>query len=242
MATLNERIFELEKTVELLLSKIADLSKNTEDKYSKPSSTVGGIRDRSLIRPVNVKSGFSQIYGGSIPWNSIDAKCPPINAEPAIPTENTSTYHLHSHSRYTGGALIKDVLEFVEYNWGSIINKYAPQHWNRFPEIATMPDSDGKDVEKIGPLEMEFDPDALTWKAGITEIDVEKVYLVRKDLAGKIMLDANGNEMKAVLLYTLADTGTKEGRNENLDKSQVWWDKDSKCWRFYAVFKPMPEE
>jgi len=230
MASLNERIYELEKTVELLLSKIADLSKNTEDKYHNPASTVGGIRDRSLIRPTNVKSGFSQIYGGSIPWNAIDAACPRINTEPTIPTKNTPTYHLHSHSRYTGGALIKDVLEVVEYEWdGYSTNHYAPQHWRRFPKIKTEVNSKSQTVDKIGLLDLVFNPDTLTWGVSSYEIDVKKCYFVERDEDGNIVLDSKGNQKKSSLW------------NEDTTKTSIIWDENAEVWRLYCVYAPEPE-
>lgn len=243
MENLNQRIERLEQQVQILLAKIRDLSFNVEEKTQGPYVVAGGTKSSATMMPIDAKTGKSPILASHVIWNDSESFRPPLNEEPDLPEKG---YNKHSHSRFSGGALIKDVLEIVEYDWDSvsptIINKHSQQFWTEQPMIAKCKNSEGNDVEKIGTLEMEFDPNTLTWKAGITEIDVEKVYLVRKDLEGNIMLDINGNEMKAVLLYTLADIGTKEGRNENLDKSNVWWDETARCWRFYAVFKPMPEE
>jgi len=74
------------------------------------------------------------------------------------------------------------------------------------------------------------------------EIDVKNTYIVQKNTDGTIKKDSNGNEMKSPLLYLLSELSGIAKNNENLLKSNVIWDEDAKCWRFYGVFKPLPEE
>jgi len=134
MASLNERIMELEMQVLELTTKLQDLSANTEQKYKNPTSIVGGLRDRSTIHPVDFSTGKSQEFGGSIIWNDSELVLPPTNTEPATPVKG---YNKHSHSRFSGGALIKDCIEIVEYVWDSITNKDCPQFWQSQPKIKT---------------------------------------------------------------------------------------------------------
>ncbi len=79
------------------------------------------------------------------------------------------------------------------------------------------------------------------WVAKVREVDVESVYLVKRATDGTIEKDSNGVEMKSPLLFTSSILGGIPGDNENLLKSNIVWDEDAKCWRFYGVFKPLPE-
>lgn len=218
------RIEQLEFQILFLLSKINDISKNTEGKYKQPFSVSGGIRDKSLTRPVDVKTGLGQMFGGSIPWNNIDILFPRIDTEPSLPNQNTKAYNIHSHSRYTGGALIKDVLEIVDLEWGTITNKYSPQHWDVFPEPKIMVNSQGESVPMIGQLDLVFNPDTETWGVSSYEIDVKKCYFVERDENGDVVLDSKGQEKKSPLW------------NSDSNKSSIVWDENSGTWRLFAVY------
>ncbi len=222
MGTINERIIELENEIVTLKNKIEDLSKNTEEIYKKPISIVGGGRDQGLIRPTDIRAGRGQLLGSPVLWNNteIDAV---YETEPLTPSIG---YNKHSHSRFSGGALIKDVLEIVEYVWGSITNKHSQQFFPSQPEIATVVNSNGETVEKIGKLDLSFNADTLKWGVNALEIDIKKCYLVERDDDGNIALDENGNEKKS-LLY-----------NSDGNKTAVIWDKNAQVFRFYAVYAP----
>jgi hypothetical protein len=224
---LNERISELEKEIIALKSKVNDLSKNTEEGAKPPVSIVGGGRDRSNIQSIDIKTGLGQIKGNAVIWNDSESKVPPINTSPTLPKEG---FNKHSHSRYSGGALIKDVLEIVEYVWGTITNKHSQQFWQKEPEIA----KDENSVPKIGKLSLIFDGITKRWGSTAYEIDIKKCYLVEYsgiDDEGNpiIKKDSKGNNMKSLLF------------NEDKTKSSIVWDENGQCYRFYAVYAPGEE-
>ena len=219
--TLNTRIKQLEEQVATLIAKINDLSANSDQKSLNPYSVVGGSPTKGSIHPVDPSSGAGFILGGSIIWNDSELALPPINVEPPLPSKG---YNKHSHSRFSGGALIFDKLEIVEYDWGSIVNKESQQFWNPQPEIKKDKDSNGVSVDKIGLLDLTFNPDTKKWSTAAHEIDVKTCYLVMRDKDGNIMLDANGKEMKS-LLY-----------NSDSKKTSVVWDSNAEVWRFLAVY------
>lgn len=213
---LNDRITELENEVRSLKSKVADLSKNTEEGAKPPISIVGGGRDRSNIQPIDIKTGLGQIKGNAVVWNDSESKVPPINTQPQLPTQG---FNRHSHSRYSGGPLIKDVLEIIEYVWGTITNKHSQQFWQKEPQIATMQNSKKQTVQKIGQLELVFNPDTLKWGTVAFEIDIKQCNLVERD--------NDGNIIHTAPLW-----------NEDPTKTAIIWDKNSQVWRFYATYAP----
>ena len=221
MMTLNQQIAKLEQQIISMQKKIDDLSKNTENKPNTISFPSLSTNNETM--PTDIKSGAGDRFGASIPWNDSELKRPPINVEPDEPTKGFSK---HSHSRYSGGALIKDVLEIVEYVWDTITNKHSQQFWSPEPKIATETNSNGEQVDKIGPLGLSFDADAKEWLAKCGQIDVKKTYLVQLDSDGNIELDSRGQEMKSSLW------------NVDSSKSAVVWDENAKVWRFYAVYAP----
>lgn len=252
--TLNEKLKRLESNWKRLESKVKDLSRNTEESGIRPYSKVGGIRSRSQIRPVDIFAGLGGTYGGNMIWNDSELILPPYNQQPPTPTKG---FNRHTHSRYSGGALDISSLELIEYETnelgeiidseGNVVNKHTQQFWKNHPKIV----KDGE-IEKIGLLDIQFDPTTKKWKAGGGDIDVETTYFVQyiwkkdgnKVPAGtegatkEIKKDSNDKEMRSPLLHT---TGTPV---ENYNKSNVVWDEINLCWRLYAVFKPYlePEE
>jgi len=227
--SLNSRITELENKILTLEDKVRDLSQNTEGIYKKPITIVGGGRDRGNISSVDIKSGMGQILGGSIIWNTSELGNPPANVEPPVPNAITGKgYNKHSHSRFSGGALIKNVIEIVEYDFVTtpITNKHSQQFWVTQPKIKTDINTNKESVDKIGLLDLVFNPDTQTWGCPAYEIDVKKCYLVMRDENGDIALDSKGNQKKS-LLY-----------NEDQTKTSVVWDENAQCYRFYAVYAP----
>jgi len=224
--SLNAKIRELEQKVSDLQAKVQDLSRNTEESYKKPITIGGGSQSQGTIGAIDMRSGQGGMKGGPITWNEseIDA---PYGTQPSIPKID---YNKHSHSRYSGGALIKDVLEIVEYEWGTITNKHSQGFLKEAdqPKIAKEANTAGNPIDKIGLLDLIFNPDTQTWGVAAYEIDVKKCYLVERDDDGNIALDANGNEKKSPLF------------NDNELFSSVIWDKDGRnglgCWRFLAVY------
>jgi hypothetical protein len=220
--TLNERIQTLESQIVILHDKIEELSINTENKSGKPPYTIVGDTNPSSSYPSDIVTGHGQISGGAVAWNNSELDRPPSNQEiTVIPTVG---YNKHSHSRFSGGALIKDVLEIVEYVWESIINKHSQQYWNPRPKIATDINSRGITVEKIGKLDLNFNPDTLTWGSTCYEIQVDECYLVMRDNNGDILKDDNGNDMKSTLY------------DEDPTLTNLIWDATSKKWRLIAVY------
>jgi len=55
-------------------------------------------------------------------------------------------------------------------------------------------------------------------------IDVKATYLLEADAEGNVVLDELGQPKKCAL-YSVDST-----------KTNVVWDKDKKCWRFYAIY------
>ena len=221
---LNARILELENKIIELEAKIQDLSKNTEETYKKPISVVGGGTPRGLIRPTDIRAGRGIMGGNQVIWNEteIDAT---YGTQPSIPTIG---YNKHSHSRFSGGALIKDVLEIVEYDWGDITNKHSQGFLKKEdqPQIKKMAKTEGDkaSVDMIGLLDLTFNPDTKTWGCSAYEIDIKKCYLVERDADGDIALDSKGQEKKS-LLY-----------NSDSNKTSIVWDENGNCWRFLAVY------
>lgn len=219
---LNERVEQLESLVKELTAKVIDLSSNVEEKGKVPFSVAGGIKGKGSITPVDAKTGLGQLIGNHVVWNDTEVQAQ-LNVEPASPNVG---YNKHSHSRYSGGALIKDMLEIVEFEWGSIVNKHSQQFWTEQPAIKTEANSNGEYVEKIGNLDLFFNPDTGTWGVAAYEIDIKKCYFVERDENGDISLDENGNQKRATLY------------NTDTTKTSIVWDKNGKCWRLYCAFAP----
>jgi len=222
MASLNERIKKIEAALFSVGIKVQDLSQNTEEIYKKPISIVGGGYDKSLIRPIDIRSGMGNYLGSPVLWNNteIDAV---FGTQPLTPTIG---YNKHTHSRFSGGALIRDAIEIVEYNWGTITNKHSQQFLSQQLEIKTEKNSNDETVEKIGLLDLVFNPDTQTWGTPAYEIDVKKCYLVERDKNGVIVVDSKGQQKRS-LLY-----------NEDQTKTSIVWDENGNCWRFYAAYAP----
>ncbi len=131
-----------------------------------------------------------------------------------------------------------NTLELVEYDidWDADdFSKHSQQFWRSHglnqPPIKKMDKtSQGggtEQVEMIGTLELEFNPDTQKW--GFFTIDVEKIKLVKRDANGDIEQDSKGNDMSAPL-YSSDKT-----------KTCIVWDENGECWRFYATYAEDPE-
>jgi hypothetical protein len=237
MSTLNDRIEQLEKQVNELLSKIADLSKNTEEKPKTPYTISGGQKSSSLIMPIDAKSGLGLVFGNHVLWNDTDSSIPLFDADPEIPTKG---YNKHSHGRFSGGALIKGTEEVVEYKVGVINNPECQLFYDLTDkDIETDLNSNDETVKKIGKLDLVFNPDGGvdsegnpigTWGVATYEINVKKCYLVERDVEGNIAIDSKGQEKKSPLW------------NEDTNKTSIIWDENGNCWRFLAVYAPGEEE
>lgn len=222
--TINDKIKQLEDQINLLESKIKDLSANTEEKFRKPSTISGNVRSPSFNYPVDTKAGMGGSLGNGVIWNDSELKIPRIDQEPAAPTKG---YNKHSHSRYSGGALIKDMLEIVEYNWGAIVNKHSQQFLDLTDaDILTVVNSNGQTVRKIGTLDLVFNADTETWGVAAYEIDVKKTYFVERDINGDVALDSKGQQKKSYLY------------NSDTNKTSIVWDENAQCFRFYAIYAP----
>jgi len=225
--SLNTRILELENQVRELTNKIKDLSFSIEEKTTNPYTKVGGTKNIQVSSAVDIKTGLGHMKGGGIIWNDSELFTPALNQSLEAPTKG---FNKHSHSKFSGGALIKDVLEIVDYDWTSIIspisNKDSQQYWPEEPQIKKILNSQAKVVDMIGKLDLIFNPDIQMWGTSAYEIDIKKCYLVERDKDGKIVLDSKGQEKKS-LLY-----------NQDSNKTAIVWDENAACFRFYAVYAP----
>jgi len=225
--TLNERIEFLENQIKILTAAMKNFSANVEEKDITPYTIAGGTKNPSTVMPIDAKTGLGVELANHVIWNDSEGRRPPMDEEPPPPQKG---YNKHSHSRYSGGALVKDVLEIVEYTWGGIINKESQQFWKTPTVIKTERNSKGEQVEKIGLLDLVFNPDTKTWGVASLEIDVKRCYLVERDTLGVIALDSKGNEKKSPLY------------NSDSNSTSIVWDENGNngmgCWRFYAVFAP----
>ena len=228
--TLNEKIKKLEEQIKSLQSKIEDLTNSTDNKYIAPYTKTGAGVDKSRIRSTDISTGLGRIFGGNAVWNDSELKLPPYGQAPPEPTKG---YNKHGHSRFAGGALDINTLELVEYEntagvildqYGNPVNKHCQQFWKNHPNIVKTENPDGEQVEKIGNLDIEFDPALGKWVTGSKQIDVELTNLVKKDDEGKVIKDENNNEMKAPMYGVDVNT------------QNVIWDKNGRCWRFLAVY------
>jgi hypothetical protein len=222
---LNDRLRELENTIIELTAKVEDLSRNTEGTYKKPISVVGGGKDQSLTRPIDIRSGRGLTSGAGVIWNNTEID----GVYGTQPTTPTIGYNKHAHSRFSGGALIKDVIEIVEYEWGAITNKQSQGFFkptDEYPKIKVDINTLGETVNKIGLLDLVFNPDTLTWGCPAYEIDVKKCYLVERDNNGDIALDSKGQEKKSPLY------------NADQTKTSIVWDENGNCFRLYCVYAP----
>jgi len=230
--TLNERIEQLEQQVETLLAKIADLSANVEEKNITPYTVSGGNKSSATNMPVDAKTGLGLVLANHVIWNDAESVTPPLNAEPTPPP--TKGYNKHAHSRYSGGALIKDTLEIVEYDWNSVTpsisNKDSQQFWVTQPKIKTEVDTSNPlkpTVEKIGLLDLTFNPSTKKWGVAALEIDINKCYFVERDpTTGAITLDSKLQPRRSPLY------------NSDINKTSIVWDENGNCWRLYAVYAP----
>jgi len=229
-----DRIKALEVEIDFLISKIEDLSKNTEQKHMGPVSIVGGVQNRGLLSPADIETGLGPIIGNGVIWNNGELNTPPANAEAPLPTKG---YNKHTHSRYSGGAIIKQNFEVVEYDptwWATISNPHSQPFWQTDPKIKKSLNSKNESVDTIGLLDLTFNPDTLKWGVATLEIDIKACQFVQRrttdgtggEKVGDIEKDENGIEMKGPLW------------NEDQTKSSIIWDPDSQVFRLYAAYAP----
>ncbi len=219
---INIKIIKLENMIEALNKKIADLSANTEEKFNKPTTMSGGIRNQASVFPVDFKTGMAGTLGNGIIFNDSELMIPRGDQVPALPTKG---YNKHSHTRYSGGALIKGAIEIVEYKSGVITNYHSQRFYELTDEdIEPIVNSNGETVKKIGLLDLIFNADTGTWGCAANEIDVKKCNFVERDFDGNIALDSKGHEKKSPLY------------NEDQTKTSIVWDENGNCWRLYATY------
>jgi len=227
---LNDRIKQLEDQVAALSAKLTDLSTNTQDKFKNCFSVSGGTRGRSLLSAVDAQSGFGQIKGGAVIWNTSELDNPPVNQEPPNPelNEYAKGYNKHTHSRFSGGALIPEGLEFVWYDFENtpVTNMHSQAYWNPAPSILKLQNSRNEEVEAIGHLFLQFNPDTKCWETAAAEVDVLRCVFVLRGPDGNILQDSNGNDISAPLF------------SADIHKTSIVWDENGACWRFYAAYAP----
>lgn len=241
--TINDRIEALEQEIKFNRQLINNLAAQLGKKDQPPITTFGGSKSVGTNYPIDVSSGLSTISGGAVCWNDTEINAP-YGVQPNTPTKS---YNKHSHSRFSGGALIKGVIEVIEYDWGTIDNKHSQGFLKQEdqPKIKKVANTAGEPVEKIGLLDLVFNADGGhnsdgvpigTWGCPAYEIDVAKCYLVERvtvvdsnnPVLGAIKKDTKGHKMESPLY------------NTDTTKTSVVWDENGQCWRFYAVFAPVP--
>lgn len=230
--TLNEKINQLENRIKELEDIISKLSSNINNSTA-PYTILGGQPDSASVRPIDPSSGLGRFRGNNITWNNLELN-QPLGEIPANPENysNSVGYNKHSHSRFSGGALIKGVVEVIEYDPDSIQmrNPHSQSYWLEIPEIMLEENSQGIPVPKIGKLDLVFNPDTRTWGCPAYEIDIEKCFFVKRNEHGEIETDEYDQPMKAPLYH------------EDPAKTSIVWDKDAGVWRLYSVFAPPLEE
>ena len=229
-----DRIKALEDQITFLQTKMEELSKNLEKKYLPPTTITGGVQNRGLLSPVDIDAGLGSIMGNGVIWHDGELDFPPINAEAPLPTKG---YNKHTHSRYSGGAIIKQNFEIVEYDptwFATITNKHSQQFWQTDPKIKKSLNSKNESVDTIGLLDLTFNPDTLKWAVATLEIDIKACQFVQRrttdgtggEKVGDIEKDENGIEMKGPLW------------NSDQTKTSIIWDPDNQVFRLYAAYAP----
>ena len=222
--TIQDQLDALYKIVQELSDKMNDISSNTESKDPAPYTKANAYASIQISDITSTKDGY-------LVWNDSELKTPPFGQKPPDPTLG---FLRHFHSRYAGGALDINSMEFVQYdiNWDTDAthSKHSQQLWKDQPSILQMENAKNEKIDMIGKLDMLFDVENKIWTAVPHLINVEKVFLVQIDpLTGMPKLDVNGNPMKSPLLNSADPT-----------KSSVIWDTTAKCWRFFAVYTQDP--
>lgn len=224
--TIDERISMLESKINFLEKNQIQKDADSEEKTLKTYSVIG-MKKSNPNKAIDISSGLGDKIGGQILWNSEETNAPK-NSETTDPTTKSEAkgYNKHTHSRFSGGALIKDQLEIVDYDLTTVgmTNPHSQGFWQVTPVIKTEANSKSEQVQKIGSLDLVFNPDTLTWGTSAYEIDVKKCYLVMRDTNGDIELDTKGNQKKS-LLY-----------NSDSTKTSIIWDENASCFRLYATF------
>jgi hypothetical protein len=219
MKTYGDRIKELEAFTKALKSEIKSL-RNQLQTYKKPHSVNQAGKPNLIAGAANIGRDKALLA-----WNDEELINTDISEKGDDPTVGINK---HTHSRYSGGALNIEAFELVEYDidWDSSeeYHKHNMGLWTGEPSIATAQNSNGENVDKIGPLDVEFNPDTGKYGATAMYIDIEKTYLVKRDSDGNIETDANGIEMKAPLY------------NSDATKNAIVWDANARVFRFYATF------
>ena len=165
----------------------------------------------------------------NIIFNSTEIGLPrseqPTNPESVPLVRN---YNRHTHSRYSGGALIAGEVEAVEYDLtkAGATNPHSQNNWNDKEVIKKTVNTRGEVVESRGNIELWFNPDTRTWGSTAYYIDVKECYLIERDSNGDIAKDDIGNEKKSPLY------------NNDINKSSVAWDSTAKVWRLLAAYAP----
>lgn len=252
LSTIENYCTQLESRIVQLETELVNL------KYSTPVNAGGSGNAMKSQNVVDIDTGYGYTQGNRIIWNDTELKYGvPSDITTLNSTTPTKGYHKHSHSRYSGGALDINTLELVQYaredednpitsnvtlKDGTDANPHCQSFWSAAGKInVSNKELEGstntESKEKIGPLDLIFNPNAGTngkWGCVAYEIDVKKCYLVERNPDGTIATytNAKGEEMeKKSLLW-----------NEDTTKTNIVWDGNARCWRFYAVYAPTPDE
>ena len=220
--TYGDRIKDLEKEIQKLNAKIDRLA-NVNKPYKKPHSSVQGA-NKQLV----AGSAGMNVDKALLPWNDTELTDTDSSTKGRDPKKGLNC---HTHSRYSGGALIVNSLELVEYNIDFDTDENYSKHnlglWSKNPPIAKAQKTDGEektDVDKIGLLDCEFNVNTGKWGVTSYTTDIKNTYFIEYDENGVIALDENEHEKKAPLW------------NEDATKSAIVWDKNARCWRLFCTF------
>jgi len=241
MLSLQSKLNELESKIKYLSGLITLLAnvkaaEKVEDgprTYFKPEDYT-----QKTILATDVKSGLSDINGGKVIFNTAELT---YLRKPPLCTEKDTAFNSHFHSGFSGGALEANQTEIVEYERadspksyikgvnGADLHPDCQSYWSEPGKIKIAEKNidytdNTEKVEKIGPLALIFDPQAKNWGTSALELNVGRCVLTMKKNDGTLAKDSNDNEMLATLY------------SNNSGKTNVIWDKNSKCWRFYAVY------
>jgi len=253
MKSIGERLQELENMVTLLTAELTTLKSHIGDRYTPPTTFQGDSVATKQYPAGDVRSGFGASAGKLLAWNNKELDNP-ANQEPTAPSVG---YNKHTHTRFSGGALLMDGLEIVEYDFTKkadktpvpegqrITNLHSQGFWPYEPKIQTALNSKGEEVPKIGQLILTFAPDIQKWGSTAFEIDVTQCYFVKRrqtankdengdviegEDVGDIEKDSKGQEMKAPLMVLKEEESTDPETGESIKTLVVDDAKTSIVW------------
>lgn len=240
MLTLQEKLTELENKIKILEELIKGVSAESTATQNKLKPSIYYIPLDFVPDNLLTTDVVSGLPGGKVVWNTKELN---FLRKPSLCTEKDGAFNCHFHDAFSGGALDVNQVAFVEYERvdadapkgyikgisGEELHPDCQSYWSEPGKIKAVDktgdySTNAEAIKKIGPLALIFDPQDKNWGTSALEINVGKCNLVMKENDGTISKDSKEQSMFS-LLY-----------DKDITKTSVVWDKNAKCWRFYAVY------